>query len=122
MLEKTVPQDARVIVELGSFTGRSTRFLADQAPSAVVIAIDHWGGNPEMAADPELVALMPRLHETFLAECWLYRDRVVPVRRSSVEGMREVAEAGLRPDVVFIDADHGYDAVRADLSCARTVP
>lgn len=118
VLEKTVPPDARVIVELGSFTGRSTRFLADHAATAIVIAVDHWRGSSDMANDAEVVALLPRLYETFLAECWLYRDRVVPVRRPSIEGLREIAEAGLRPDVIFIDADHTYDAVRADLSCA----
>ncbi|SIO06122.1 Methyltransferase domain-containing protein [Singulisphaera sp. GP187] len=116
VLERTIPEDARVIVEVGSFTGRSTRFLTDHAPAAIVIAIDHWRGSPEMANDPELVAWLPRLYETFLAECWLYRDRVIPVRRSSVEGLQEVAAAGLRPDVIFIDADHSYEAVRADLS------
>lgn len=118
VFEETVPQDARVIVEVGSFTGRSTRFLADYAPAALVIAIDHWRGSPEMANDPEVAAFLPRLYETFLAECWLFRDRVVPVRRSSLEGLREVADAGLRPDVIFIDADHSYEAVCADLSCA----
>lgn len=117
VLEKTTPVEARIIVELGSFTGRSTRFLANHAPGALVIAVDHWGGNPEMKNDPALVELLPRLYETFLAECWLSRDRIVPVRRSSVEGLHEVAAAGLRPDVVFIDADHSYDAVWRDLAC-----
>ncbi|WP_406700945.1 class I SAM-dependent methyltransferase [Singulisphaera sp. Ch08] len=118
VLETTIPENARILVEVGSFIGRSTRFLVDFAPTAIVIAIDHWQGSSEMADDPEVVAMLPRLYETFLAECWLYRDRVVPVRRSSVEGLREVAEAGLRPDLIFIDADHSYQAVHTDLSVA----
>ena len=102
-------------MELGSWTGRSTRFLADLAPQAAVVAIDHWEGSIEHAQDPELVALLPRLFETFLAECWNYRNQIIPLRARSVDGLRRVAEAGLAPDLVYIDADHQYESVLADL-------
>ena len=71
-----------------------------------------------MANDAELQEFLPRLYETFLAECWLLRDRIVPLRCDTQEGLQEVARAGLTPEVVYIDADHRYDAVKADLETA----
>jgi len=118
LLERSVPRDARLIVEVGSWTGRSTRFLAGQAPQATIVAIDHWQGSPEHFNDPELAPALPHLFDTFLAECWSYRDQIVPVRLGSREGMERVAEAGLQPDVVYIDADHQYQSVVQDLLTA----
>lgn len=117
-LTESLPKNARLIVEVGSWLGRSTRFLADLAPRAKVIAIDHWQGSPEHTDDPELIPLLPVLYETFLAETWDYRQRVIPVRAGSVDGMRHVAESNLQPDLVYIDADHGYEAVKADVTAA----
>lgn len=116
LLSRSVSQSTRVIVELGSWTGRSTRFLANLAPQATVIAIDHWEGSPEHKEDPKLAQLLPRLYETFLSECWSYRDQIIPVRARSVEGLHRVAEAGLEPELVYIDADHGFDSVLNDLT------
>jgi hypothetical protein len=107
-----------LIVEVGSWTGRSTRFLAGLAPSATIIAIDHWQGSPEHTEDPELSAALPHLYETFLSECWSYRDQIIPLRSKSVAGMQRVAEAGLEPDVVYIDPDHSYDSVVEDVTAA----
>jgi hypothetical protein len=118
VLADTVSPDSRFIVEVGSWLGRSTRYIADLAPKARIAAIDHWVGSPEHTHDPELVPLLPRLYETFLSESWDYRDRVIPVKAKSVEGLKKVADAGLTPDLIFIDADHSYEAVRADVTMA----
>jgi predicted O-methyltransferase YrrM len=117
-LRNSVPQTARLIVELGSWTGRSTRLLAELAPGATIVAIDHWKGSPEHSDDPELREALPRLYETFLAECWANRERIIPVRMGSVPGLRAVAQAGLAPDAIYIDADHSYGSVVADLTAA----
>jgi hypothetical protein len=118
MLAQSLSPQTRLVVELGSWTGRSTRYIADLAPQARVIAVDHWEGSAEHAQDPELAALLPRLYDTFLWECWNYRERIIPVRARSVEGLRRVRDAGLRPDLVYIDADHRYEGVVADLTAA----
>ena len=91
LLANTVPREAKVIVELGSFLGRSTRFLLEHAPQATVLAVDHWRGSGDMQGDAEVVALLPQLYETFLAECWPWRERIVPVRQTTLDGLREIA-------------------------------
>jgi hypothetical protein len=62
--------------------------------------------------------LLPHLFEMFLAETWEYRDRVIPVKAESVDGMQRVAGAGLQPEVVYVDADHSDEQVLQDVSTA----
>ena len=118
LLARVVSPTARLIVELGAWTGRSTRHLANLAPRATVIAIDHWQGSPEHKSDAELAPFLPRLFETFLSECWSYRTQIIPLRAETVEGLRRIAEAGLEPDLVYVDADHSFEHVVADLQAA----
>lgn len=103
-----------LVLELGSWLGASTRFFARHA--AGVIAIDHWLGSPEhqpgaWAASPKL----PTLYETFLTNCWNYRNVILPLRHTTEDGIRQVQAAGIVPDLVYIDADHSYDGCMRDL-------
>jgi predicted O-methyltransferase YrrM len=118
LLAGSVSEATRLIVEVGSWTGRSTRFLAGLARQATIVAIDHWEGSPEHHEDAELAPFLPHLYETFLAECWDDRKQIVPIRANSTDGMQQVAEAGLQPDLVYIDADHSFEGVRRDLTMA----
>jgi hypothetical protein len=43
----------------------------------------------------------------------------VPVRQTTLEGLREIAAAGIMPDAIYLDADHTYEAVRADVTLIR---
>jgi hypothetical protein len=109
----------RVVIELGSWLGLSTRYIASRAPDAIIIAIDHWKGSPEHQTDPKWSVDLPRLYETFLALNWEQRDRVIPIRRTTVEGLRIVAEYGIQPDVIYFDAEHSYAAVSAEIALCR---
>jgi hypothetical protein len=123
VLKESLSADTSLVLELGSWLGLSTRLIADLAPRAIVIAIDHWRGSPEHHGDPVLSAMLPTLYETFLALCWDYRDRIIPLRRSTLEGLALVADLGLRPDLIFIDAEHSYEAVSAEIElCLHRFP
>jgi predicted O-methyltransferase YrrM len=119
MLSRVLSPATHLVVELGAWLGLSTRFIASHAPNAVVVSVDHWKGSPEHLNDPRYQRLLPRLFETFQARCWDYRERIVPLRVSSLDGLRAVAEAGLQPDVVYVDAEHSFEAVSAELALAR---
>jgi hypothetical protein len=108
----------RVVVELGSWLGVSTRFIADHAACATVIAIDHWQGSVEHHEQAACRDMLPRLHESFLAMNWSYRHRVIPLKMTTIEGLQVVAAHEVVPDLIYIDADHRYDSVLEDLSCA----
>jgi predicted O-methyltransferase YrrM len=119
MLARSLSPATKVVVELGAWLGLSTRHIADLAPHATVVSIDHWQGSPEHQSQERFQKLLPRLYETFQARCWDYRERVVPLRMSTLEGLRAVADAGLQPDLVYVDAEHSLEAVSAELALAR---
>lgn len=105
--------DMRLIVELGSWLGGSTRFILDHAPHAMVIAIDHWQGSAEHQDKHK--AKLSSLYQTFLSNCWTYRSRLIPMKTTTLQGLEELFVLGLKPDLVYIDASHNYDAVMQDL-------
>jgi predicted O-methyltransferase YrrM len=119
MLARVLSPATQLVVELGAWLGLSTRFIASHAPNANVVSVDHWKGSPEHVNNPRYENLLPRLFETFQARCWDYRERIVPLKMTSLEGLQAVADAGLQPDVVFVDAEHSFEAVSAELALAR---
>lgn len=114
LLSGAIGPDTNVVLELGSWLGKSTRWIAQAAPKAIVIAVDHWMGSPEHMGNP----VLPVLYETFLKNCWAFRDRIVPLRKYTLFGMRIVFENGVRPDLVYVDAAHDYENALMDIQVA----
>jgi predicted O-methyltransferase YrrM len=119
MLARSLSSSTRLVVELGAWLGLSTRFIANKAPGARIISVDHWKGSPEHNTDERYAKLLPRLYETFQARCWDYREQIVPLRVTTLDGLRQVAEHGLKPDFIYVDAEHTYQAVTAELNLAH---
>jgi predicted O-methyltransferase YrrM len=103
-------------LELGSFCGASAITLASMTDERVsLVCIDTWDGR-----GMDEYKNIPRSGlELFQANLWEYRDRVTVIQDNTLDGMRSVAQMGLTPDVVFIDADHSQEAVRNDITVAR---
>ncbi|MEJ7636678.1 MAG: class I SAM-dependent methyltransferase [Singulisphaera sp.] len=119
VLARELSAETRLVVELGAWLGMSSRYIADHAPNATVISVDHWRGSPEHRSQDQFRAMLPTLYETFLAQCWDYRDRIIPMRMTSLDGLQTVADHGLEPDLVYVDAEHSYEAVTSELELAR---
>ena len=108
------------IVEIGSFMGRSTAYLAAGSKSngrEMVVAVDHFRGSPENQvgeayADPTLAleGTTLRVFKENLAALAL-SDHVTTLVQSSAQ-----AAASWRGPIrlLFIDADHSYESSRAD--------
>lgn len=118
---RAVPRGG-LAVEVGSWRGRSTLVVASNLPSrARLYAVDTWAGTPD---DPEQ-------HDRLYADAGdVYADfcrnlkapiragRVTPLRMTSLEGAAELLRRHGPGsfDFVFIDADHRYEAVAADIA------
>lgn len=69
-------------------------------------------GSAENANDP----LVPILYDQFIANCWSYRDRIIPMRMSTKEGLPLLLSSSIHPDFAYVDAGHDYDSVRYDIT------
>ncbi len=109
-------------MELGSLCGLSSRFLAQHAPNATIICIDHWEGSAEHVGraghKPEWKERLKELYPRFLRNLWPHRHHVVPMKTTTLDGMQELHGLGIQPEVIYIDASHDTDSVRGDISMA----
>lgn len=116
-------RDRKAIVEVGCWLGHTTRVLAGATPGTVW-AVDHWLGTPNDCATqanfyPEVDALgAERIFGEFVRNIAGF-DNVKVMRMSSVEAATLAAQHGKRFDMIFIDADHSYDAVCEDIRAWR---
>lgn len=103
----------KIIVEIGSFQGRSTRALADNT-LGVVYAVDTWEGAPEQKAlfPSETQDSMKMFMINMLDH--IQAGRVFPLRGTSLHVAREISNE-VKPDMIFIDAAHDYESVKADI-------
>jgi hypothetical protein len=113
-----IPEGGRVVVELGAWLGLSTRWILDTFPDVHLITVDTWLGAADLFAQEDCRRRLPKLFEQFLSNCRDYQDRLTPLRADTITGLQLVAAAGVRPDVVWIDAGHEFQAARADLETA----
>ena len=103
------------IVEIGSYLGRSTAFLAAGSKSAgreKVVAVDHFRGSPEHQAGQAFASsILVREGTTFhrfqdnLRQLGL-EDCVTPIVASSTDAAAQWT-GPIR--LLFIDGDHSYD-------------
>ena len=95
------------VVEIGSYLGASTCFLAAgvRLRGGKVYAVDTWT-NIAMSEGPR------DTYQDFLQNTAPLRRWIVPLRGLS----KEVAQRfNGKIDLMFVDGDHSYEAVRADL-------
>lgn len=117
-----LPDPARVC-EVGCWLGKSTAYLAvetaNSGKAVDIVCVDTWSGDPGVDRQMEVVATGRDL----FAEFWdsLSRGGVSHLVRTVRQP--SAAAATLFPwghfDLVFIDADHSYEAVRDDIAMWR---
>jgi predicted O-methyltransferase YrrM len=113
--------ERKLIVEVGSWRGRSTKALAMTTPGRV-FAVDHWSGSVSERDSVHREAVELGADEIFRQFCAnlapeIRKGCLVPLRQDST-----VAAATLLPvlvppgaDMIFIDAEHTFESVRRDI-------
>lgn len=99
------------VIEVGSWKGRST-FALLSGCKGPVWAVDHWRGTEGEPAHAE--ANTRDVFEVFMDNV----GRFPNLRVRQMESL-EAATLGLKADMVFIDAAHDYESVRADIEAWR---
>lgn len=111
-----------VFLELGSFRGLSSKWLAQQLDSSdTLICVDHWLGSEEHHRREDWRELLSTLYEVFLSNLWDYRERVVPMRTTTLDGMKELSELCITPDIIYVDAAHDAESVYRDITMAKNL-
>jgi len=118
----------KIIVEIGSWMGKSTRLPLTLLP-VTMICIDPWNKDGDIEKNykynlPNKIRnKMDILYETFLVNCWTKRSNIIPIREKSIKGIKIVKDHGIEPDLILIDGDHSYNIIKADIeACYDTFP
>lgn len=102
------------IIEVGSWLGCSTRFLANNMPEGgLLYAVDTWRGSPNEQVhmkDPRL----PFLYQLFLSNVKHagLTHKIIPVRMSSLEAAKGL---NVKADLIYLDAAHDTASVTQDI-------
>jgi hypothetical protein len=106
-------KDMDSIIEVGSWKGRSTHALLSGCRGKV-IAIDTWKGTQGEAGNPHVEAVE---HDIF-NDCFMknvgHFENLEAWPMTSLEAAARVPDKSV--DMVFIDGDHSYEAVKADIA------
>jgi predicted O-methyltransferase YrrM len=105
-------EKSRCIAEVGSWKGRSTSVLAQHTPG-VVVACDTWQGSVEHQAQ---LQGKPSSGVFFAFRENVSRyDNVWPLLANSLTAARTISRGPMKFDLIFIDASHDYESVKADI-------
>jgi hypothetical protein len=126
------PAQPLLVVEVGTWKGLSTIAMADvcrdAGVSADIVAVDTWLGAPEFWTwgldDParggslRLRGGYPTVFNTFVDNVVARKHTgvIAPLPLSSIAAADVLAYYKLAPHVVYVDAAHEYESVRADVA------
>jgi hypothetical protein len=115
-----------IIVECGSWVGESSRHIAELVydrdnprKSGHIYCVDTWEGDS--GHKKTYAHIIDKLYDLFIYNCWQYRSLITPIRAFSWDGMKIIADAGVVPNLVYIDASHDYIDVLKDLETAHNL-
>jgi hypothetical protein len=131
-LAKTA-ESAHVIIEIGSFIGRSTLALVNSP--GTVYCVDPWdwrGGTTLTGGHMTHVVPPPGHYDPTRPVAWSKDDvyaiwyenlkdfidagRVIPVRALAADALPYFVEKGIKADLIFIDSSHTYPATQWEIA------
>lgn len=112
---------SKIVIELGSWFGKSSMAIADNLPEdGVLYCVDTWAGSAvEQETNHKQAKDMDGdfAFDTFARNLWphIQSGKLRPIRMHGCYAARLFQEMGVKADLVFIDAEHTYEAVKADI-------
>lgn len=108
------PKQPKTVIEIGSWLGSSTRFIANALPdNGKIYAVDTWKGSPQEPwhlNDPRI----SYLYQLFLSNVKHVglTHKIIPIRMDSLEA---AAALNVKADLIYIDASHDTESVIKDI-------
>ncbi len=128
LLSRLLPTNAQCVIELGAWLGRSTKYLCERCPDALIFSVDLWSNDYFETdshydkADPEFSKILHNhsIYDQFLSNLSSHGltddgKGLVPMKMDSTEALRIIHNLGANPDLIYIDASHHYDFVVKDI-------
>lgn len=111
------PDDTLHVVEVGSWLGRSSAFMCVEAINKNIKikfdCVDTWNGDGSDLHNFIINSNTKSLYERFVENMKPVEGNYTPIKLPSLEAAKTYADESL--DFVFIDADHSYEMVKADI-------
>ncbi len=104
------------IVEVGSWMGKSTHALLSGCKSGPVFAVDHFMGSASELEGAHGIAKNIDIYSVFKRQVGRFGNLVV-LKMASLDAAQYFRDRSV--DMVFIDADHEYPAVKEDIEAWR---
>jgi cephalosporin hydroxylase len=117
LIDELKPQ---LIVEIGSWMGRSARHMArlglEHHPQLEIVCVDTWLGSVEHWLGAEK-SLLPGLYDQFRYNVVLHelQATITPFRIDSINAGHWFSRSNIQPDLIYIDAGHEYESIKQDL-------
>lgn len=102
--------------EIGVWRGRMSEALLSRSDLSLYM-IDNWEGLPELAHLGYGASQQPSNKVLAIQRTDFAKDRRHVLQSSSVDAANDIEDGSL--DFVFIDADHSYEGVSADIKAWR---
>lgn len=97
--------------EIGVYCGDFSRVLCEGNPDLELLCVDRWAPYRSRKSGKMIFTTATRAYEA--AKIQLAPFRATLIRKPSVDAARDVPDGSL--DFVYLDADHWFDPVIADL-------
>lgn len=107
-------RNIKTAIEIGSWIGESTRFIANRLPEgSVLYAVDTWLGSTDESLH-QLDPRLPYLYQLFLSNVKHAQlcHKIIPVRMKSLEAANGL---NVMADLIYLDAGHSTEDVYNDI-------
>lgn len=108
---KKAAESSENVVEVGSWKGRSTKALLEGCKGTVT-AVDHFQGSDDYRDSTLSIARAEPIYDIFMKNVGRYPN-LVTLKMGSDEAAEQIPEQSV--DMVFIDSDHRYEQVKAEI-------
>ena len=105
-----MPKDG-TFVELGAWLGKSSAYLCDKATYQEIIIIDTWKGSLNELTTTHKLATEVDIYKLFVENMGSRKYKAIKATSKAIS--KKFANESL--DVVFIDLNHTYEAIKEDI-------